>query len=427
MGRSGGIRGGNIYKKMKNMLRHLLLFESYNRSFRTPDFHVMPKSIDKNKLYLVSISTGDGDLFYIVADYNLLVRIYDTMNYRLIIGTIIAFHALVKGTGSNWGNLDENLFDRISILDVSNKFGPPIDVWVALDDSNSIFKKISDIKKGRSGVNDMVSGPMIGVAYFDEGRKTELSDIVFDKDTPSNAVLDVIYGDGDKSFYVEFSEINSGIVLPHAANEFNFDNLIFDMDYVLDQYLTSDSEDLDYLGFRDFNDDQVDEIMGYLINNDASKNVIDKVKLLFPQIDNREGVEYYYFDWYQAKINIKRRIGWSEDNGTLVDSHPISIPVSLFDIVMEKLPKSREEYINMINATGQDEIDKMYSAMDRKLEYRVDRSTVFMYAMYPNLKSVKKSKKRRVMKLWKDITKQKISNASDFAVWCLVFSGVDIL
>ena len=184
---------------------------------------------------------------------------------------------------------------------------------------------------------------------------------------------------------------------------------------------------MDYLGFRDFNDDQVDEIMGYLINNDASKNVIDKVKLLFPQIDNREGVEYYYFDWYQAKINIKRRIGWSEDNGTLVDSHPISIPVSLFDIVMEKLPKSREEYINMINATGQDEIDKMYSAMDRKLEYRVDRSTVFMYAMYPNLKSVKKSKKRRVMKLWKDITKQKISNASDFAVWCLVFSGVDIL
>ena len=94
---------------------------------------------------------------------------------------------------------------------------------------------------------------------------------------------------------------------------------------------------------------------------------------------------------------------------------------------MEKLPKSREEYINMINATGQDEIDKMYSAMDRKLEYRVDRSTVFMYAMYPNLKSVKKSKKRRVMKLGRDITKQKISNASDFAVWCLVFSGVDIL
>jgi hypothetical protein len=458
-------------------MKYIKLFEAYNRrnKFSLPPLFNKPKNLSADRMYLVDISTGDGDAVTFLADSQLVDQIYDVMNLRVIESAIAGYSGFLKQDGSKEFDPMKSYFpEEVKMLVSSPKFGPPIDVLFVSANDSEIKKSIKSMTKPEEDISKRDSS-----VYFDKNRESDITDVVFNSETDSEDYTMWMDDNSGDPYYVEFPKICTCLVSSHPANEVTISeisggSIIADAYDILYRYIINSSSTFvnGKLDFKpsyeyDMPEENVIDIMSVLVDDGVSLRVIDWVKKKFPYVieqQDESGVEYarfkvssqiaekyYVQEWlYDAErkhygygygvtredfiARLEKTVERQRDIVTTSDWF-IKIPLSIVDDVMKKLPRTEEEMEKMIDASSREELIRgaeemlliipdsshLVGTKEPKVEAEKMVQQVRTGFRFPASDPIKTKGTAKFPDDIKKITPEMIKKLTPFGVYCLVF------
>ena len=458
-------------------MKYIKLFEAYSRrkKFSLPPLFNKPKNLSADRMYLVGISTGDGDAVTFLADTELVDQIYDVMNLRVIASAIDGYYYFLNGEDSKEFDPMKNYYpEEVKMLVSSPKFGPPIDVLFVSTNDSEIKKSIKSMTKPEEDITKRDS-----TVYFDRNRESDITDVVFNSKTDSEDYAMWMEDNSGDPYYVEFPKICTCIVSSHPANEATISqiagsSIIADGYDILYQYIINGSSTFvngkfDYRPSYeyDMSEEGVNDVMSVLVDEEVSLGVINWVKKMFPDVieqKSESGVEYVRFK-VSSKIATKYYVQeWLYDaerkpngygRGVTRESYTgdlektvekqkdivrttswfIKIPLSITDDVMKKLPRTEKEFEKMIDSSSREELiggaeemlltipNSSYVSGTKKLRDEAEKMVRDARTWFdlPASDPIKMKGTMNFPDATNRITPEMIKKLTPFGVYCLVF------